>query len=71
MGIQETALPTGERYYTNGGPKCGVHSVVQGEICVCEFIAGHPQACEKIGTMVLAGVKDYDSLHVFKKFQVN
>jgi hypothetical protein len=65
-------LPAGRRYYEDGGrPKCGHRSVVHGEICVCEFIAGHSQACERTGTMMLASAKDYAGLPVHKNFQVN
>ncbi len=67
VGVQ---LPKGVRYYENdGGPKCPYRCIVHGEICVCEFVAGHSQPHERVGTMRLAGARDYDTLDVFKSFQ--
>jgi hypothetical protein len=67
--IELGALPKGLRYYEgDGGPRCPYRCVVGGIVCICEFVAGHEQGHERVGTMQLAGVNEFSTLDVFKDF---
>jgi len=52
----------GERFYQNDQPQCSYQCVVgelgRAKVCVCELVAGHEGAHERIPTTQLAGGKD-------------
>jgi hypothetical protein len=53
-----------ERFYEQDKPQCASKSIVgelgRARISVCEYVLGHEGECERIPTMRVAGVKDFN-----------
>jgi hypothetical protein len=63
-----------KHFFEDGGyPQCSQRCIVKGgykfhRVCICELIAKHPGACERVPTMMLASVSDYERWPAFKNF---
>jgi hypothetical protein len=64
MVISDYGGTMAERYYENGQPQCQQRCVVgelgRAKVCCCEYLAGHSGSHERIPTMRLAGVKEFE-----------
>jgi hypothetical protein len=61
----------GKHFYEDEASQCTQKSIVgelgRAKVCVCEFVAGHGGTHERIPTMRLAGVREFELPH-YKKF---
>jgi hypothetical protein len=60
-----------ERYYEGDKTQCDKKSMVNSTLCICEFVEGHEQEHERVPTMLLPGVKEWDTLPLYKSFRSN
>jgi hypothetical protein len=61
-----------ERFYEHDKPQCPNKCIVgdlgRARVCICELVAGHEGKHERVPTMRLAGVKEFDSLPWYRHF---